>query len=89
MTGEEIRGLVLDPRERNLCQSRACPNEDGYCPKFNCLIVRRLGKLTIQQWDGIAKQCEKEGDFEIERIVELAKLRLRNSGILARNIRGF
>lgn len=56
MTGQELKAIVLDERERVLCQN--CKYR--YCPTYECNIVDKAKSLTDKQWNNIAKEASED-----------------------------
>ena len=51
MTGQELKAITLDEKERVLCQN--C--KDRYYPTYEYAIVDKAQLLTYMQWDNVAK----------------------------------
>ena len=73
MTGQELKAIVLDKKERVLCQH--C--KDRYCPTYECNIVDKAQLLTYMQWDNVAKIVKNEETF-IELPSEIVKRRVKH-----------
>ena len=59
MTGQELKAITLDERERHLCHLCKC----RWCPKYDCTLLDRAKALTDRQWNNIAKNIR--GEFGI------------------------
>ncbi len=73
MTGQELKVITLDERERVLCQN--CPYR--YCPTYECNIVDKAKALTDRQWNNIAKNAGN-GDDLSDVPYEIMKRRVKH-----------
>ena len=71
MTGQELKAITLDEKERALCQN--C--RDRYCPTYDCSLLDKAKALTYKQWDNVAKIVKNEEIF-IELPSEIMKRRV-------------
>ena len=79
MTVSEIKRFIFDPYKRRCCNTSYCGNKDAYCPKYNCLLLWKMNRLSDRQWENIIKECEREGCLYDEQfIVELAWKKLKD-----------
>ena len=56
MTGQELKVITLDERERVLCQN--C--QYRYCPTYDCSLLDKAKVLTYKQWDNVAKEVNED-----------------------------
>jgi len=59
MTGQELKSIILDERERHLCH--LC--NFRWCPTYDCTLLDKAKALTDRQWDNIAKNISSELDI--------------------------
>jgi hypothetical protein len=59
MTGQELKAVTLDEKERVLCQN--C--QYRYCPTYECGLLDKANLLTDRQWNNIAKNVGNGDDL--------------------------
>lgn len=73
MTGQELKAITLDERERLLCQD--C--KFRYCPTYECSLLDKANALTDRQWKNIAKNTGN-GDDLSDVPYEIMKRRVKH-----------
>ena len=73
MTGQELKAVTLDEKERALCHN--C--QYRYCPTYECSLLDKAKALTYKQWDNVAKIVKNEEIF-IELPSEIMKRRVKH-----------
>lgn len=74
MTGQELKAIVLDEKERVICENCI----DRYCPTYECNIVDKAKSLTDRQWDNIAKNENVAYDDFCDVPYEIVKRRVKH-----------